>query len=165
MPPTTPYSPESDPDDRLTAREALVASILGELGSLLTRVEALPVRLDKQVGNVVAASDQLTAAGDRLRAAVDTYTEQAKREVTQHLERRADLVIRETQQSQRTAIAELVRESVRTAISSEAESLSNRLRSAAAEYRRASWMRLAENAALAMFSAVLTAVLVYGAMR
>ena len=165
MPPTTPYSPDPDPDERLTAREALVASILGELGALLTRVEALPVRIDAQVGQVLAASDQLSAAGDRFRAAVDTYTEQAKREVTLHLERRADLVIRETQQSQRTAIAELVREAVRAAISSEAESLSNRLRSAAAEYQRASWMRLAENTALAMFSAVLTAILVYGAMR
>lgn len=65
-----------------TAREALIAEMLGELDTLLQRCEALQ-------GRMLSDAATLDAAGERFRAATIAFTEQAKQEVTGHILRKA----------------------------------------------------------------------------
>lgn len=70
-----------------TAREALIAEILGDLDVLLSRAEALPQALKESEIAFLASVAALDAGGDRYRMAITQFNEEAKREIHNALER------------------------------------------------------------------------------
>ncbi len=70
-----------------TAREALIAEVLGELDGLLARVEALPDKVASAELKLTATVAALTDASDKYRLAVTAFNEEAKQELTEYLER------------------------------------------------------------------------------
>ena len=70
-----------------TAREALFAEILGDLDSMLTRIENLPKLVENCEERLSTKAAALESAGEKYGQAVSAFTEQAKEELTEFLER------------------------------------------------------------------------------
>lgn len=70
-----------------TAREALIAEILGDLDVVLARAEALPTALKEAEQRFLGSVAALDAGGDRYRMAITQFNEEAKREIQSSLER------------------------------------------------------------------------------
>ena len=71
-----------------TAREALIAEMLGDLDLLLDRVEALPVLVATAEERLTSTVTALDNAGDKYRMAITAFTEQAKTELSEYLDRK-----------------------------------------------------------------------------
>lgn len=148
-----------------TAREALIAEMLGDLDTLLARVEALPVLVasaeDKLTGTVAA----LENAGDKYRMAVTAVTEQAKAELSDYLDRKTAAALTKTVEEQRAAIQEAARMAFRSEASDKAANLGVVLEEAAKEFRRSIWSRLLEHAITALIASGFTAGMVYALLK
>lgn len=66
--------------DKNNVKTALLAELLGDLDSLLSRVEALPERISQTAA-------VLDASGDKYRQAVADFTDRAKQELSDHQDR------------------------------------------------------------------------------
>ena len=71
-----------------TAREALIAEMLGDLDTLLARVEALPALVTTAEERLTSTVTALDNAGDKYRMAITAFTEQAKTELSEYLDRK-----------------------------------------------------------------------------
>ncbi|MGJ0490051.1 hypothetical protein [Methylobacter sp.] len=144
-----------------TTREALIAEVLGDLDTLLARVEALPVVVaaaeEKLIGTVTALND----AGDKYRMAVTAFNEQAKADLTEYLDLKAAQVSAKTVEEQRAALQEVARLAFRSEASDKAASLGLVLGEAAKEFRRSVWSRLWEHAITAVLASGFTAGLIF----
>jgi len=147
-----------------TAREALIAELLGDVDGLLARVEALPAMVaaaeDKMTGTAKALED----AGDKYRLAVTAFTEQAKADLSEYLDMKtgqAGLVAAKTVEEQRAALQEAARLAFRSEASDKAASLGVVLSEAAKDFRRSMWTRMIEHAVTALIASGFTASLVY----
>lgn len=142
-------------------REALVAESLGNLDDLLTRVEALPAMIanaEKHIAETVAALD---GAGDKYRMAITAFSEQAKADLNEYLDRKAGQVSSKTMEEQRAAIQDATLTAFRSEAFDKAAGLGVVLADAAREFKRSQWARLAEHGLTAMFSSALTGWLVF----
>jgi hypothetical protein len=148
-----------------TVREALAALVLDEVDGLLARVEALPGKLADSETQLKETTAALTEGGDKFRLAVTAFTDQAKVELTEHLERKAGQMLAKTVEEQRTAMQEAARFAFRSEALDRAEKLAAALRAASAEFRRSAWARLVENGVVALTASGVTAAVVYGLLR
>ena len=146
-------------------REALAALVLDEVDGLLARVEALPGRLAEAEFQLKETTAALADGGDKFRLAVTAFTEQAKAELTEHLERKGKQMLTKTIEEQRTAMQEAARFAFRSEALDQAEKLAMTLRGMSAEFRRAAWARMVENGVVALVASGVTAAVVYGLLR
>lgn len=151
-----------------TAREALIAELLGDVDGLLSRVEALPALVagaeDKISGTVKALED----AGDKYRLAVTAFTDQAKADLAEYYDLKTALAAQsaaKTVEEQRDALQEAARQAFRSEASDKAASLGAALGEAAKEFRRSMWSRMMEHAVTALIASAFTAGLVYAIMK
>lgn len=146
-------------------REALVAESLGNLDDLLKRVEALPALIDaaeKQIAKTVVA---LEGAGDKYQMSITAFTERAKVDLNEHVDRISVQVSTRTMEEQREAIQNATLTAFRTEAFEKAASLGVVLRDAAEEFSRSKWSRLIEHGLTAVFSSALTGWLVFAIVR
>lgn len=148
-----------------TTREALIAEMLGELDTLLARVEALPKEIATAESQVASSVASLNEAGDKYRMAVTAFTEQAKTELTEFLQRKAGEVAAKTVEEQRAAIQEAARQAFRSEASDKAAALGIALGQAAKEFRRTMLTRLLEHGFTALVASCLTSGLVVYLIR
>jgi hypothetical protein len=147
-----------------TAREALIAEVLGDLDGLLTRVEALPAMVAGAEGRLSGTVAALDEAGDKYRLAVTAFTEQAKADLSEYLDRKTAQAAQQatkTVEEQRAALQEAARLAFRSEASDKAASLGVALGEAAKEFRRSMWARVMEHAVTALIASAFTASLVY----
>ena len=130
-----------------TVREAIVAEMLGDIDTLLTRTEALPATVAALEAQLAASTATLDAAGERYRMTIVAFSEQAKEQVTSYLERRAGEISTQLLDEQRTE----VQHAVLRALEVIAES---------GVTKRPFWSRIADASCVAFLSALLTASLV-----
>ena len=123
-----------------TAREALVAEMLGDIDVLLSRSEALPAKMAAVEAQLAASTAILDAAGDRYKMTICAFSEQAKAELTAYLQRKAGQASEQLLEEQRQAIEQAM---------SRALSIAGNARPA--------WHRIAETAAIAFLASGLTA--------
>lgn len=151
-----------------TAREALIAEVLGDLDGLLTRVEALPAMVAGAEGRLSGTVAALDEAGDKYRLAVTAFTEQAKVDLSEYLDLKtahaAELAAK-TIEEQRAALQEAARVAFRSEASDKAASLGVALGEAAKEFRRSMWSRMMEHAVTALIASTFTAGLVYAIVK
>ena len=143
-----------------TTREALVAELLGDLDGLLARVEALPQAVADAEAKLTGTVASLDAAGDRFRLAITAFTDQARGELTDYLERKAGEVASRTVEEQRAALQDVARSAFRSEASDKAARLGIALGQAAREFRRSMLSRLLEHGLTALLASLLTAGLV-----
>ena len=144
-----------------TAREALIAEMLGDLDLLLARVEALPALVATAEERLTSTVMALDNAGDKYRMAITAFTEQAKTELAEYLDRKTIEVSSKTVEEQRAAIQEAARVAFRSEASDKAANLGLVLGEAAKEFRRSMWSRLMEHVITALISSGFTVGLLY----
>lgn len=148
-----------------TAREALIAEVLGDLDTLLDRVEKLPALVDGSGEKIAATIKILEEAGDKYRMAVTAFNEQAKADLSEYFDRKASQVAASTCEEQRAAIQEIARTAFQTVATDRAEKLGLTLSQAAKDFRRSWLSRMMENGATALIASGLTAGLVYALLK
>lgn len=144
-----------------TTREALIAEMLGDLDGLLSRIEALP-------GQVAAAEEQMAAtvaildgAGDKFRLAATAFSDQAKADLAEYLDRKAQEVVARTMEEQRATMEEAARVAFQTKAAGEVISLSVALRKSIDKMRRPLITRFIEHGATAILASGLTVSLLF----
>lgn len=141
----TPTAPRS-------MREALAGVVLEEVDTLLSRAEALPQILDAAEQRVTTSVQALDAAGDRYRLAVTAFTEEARAELTEFLQRKAGEISASTAAELRQALEEAAQTAFRSEASDRAANLSVVLTRTLKEFRASTARRLVEHAATAVLS-------------
>ncbi|GEM_PF-1012498 len=144
-----------------TAREALFLETLGELDRLITQVDALPKTLVSAEASLTATISALSDAGDKYRLAVTAFSDQAKADLTEFIERKALLALSKTTEEQRAAMQEAARLAFRAEAADKAAELAATLRKCAAELRQAGRSRLIEHAITALIAATAATSLFY----
>lgn len=147
-----------------TAREALIAELLGDVDGLVTRVEALPALLSSAQDKLSATIKALDGASDKYRMAVTAFNEMAKADLSQYLDLKTGLAAQtaaKTVEEQQAALQEAARHAFRCEASDKVASLAQALGLAAKEFRRSMWSRMTEHAATALIASAFTAALVY----
>jgi len=143
--------------DARSMREALLIQALGDLDSLLTRVESISSIVDgseKRLQGTVAALDK---AGDSYRMAITAYTESAKADLIEFTQRQGKQLADHTLEELRTSMHAAASAAFRTEASDKAAHLGIALGRAAKEFRRSMWSRLLEHAVTAFAAAACTA--------
>ena len=139
-----------------TTREALIAEMLGDLDLLLARVEALPALVASAEERLTSTVTALDNAGDKYRMAITAFTEQAKTELAEYLDRKTIEVSSKTVEEQRAAIQEAARVAFRSEASDKAANLGLVLGEAAKQFRRSMRSRLMEHVITALISSGFT---------
>jgi hypothetical protein len=148
-----------------TTREAFIAEMLGDLDTLLARVEALPALVATAEERLTSTVTALDNAGDKYRMAITAFTEQAKTELEEYLDRKTIEVSSKTVDEQRAAIQEAARMAFRSEASDKAANLGLVLGEAAKEFRRSMWYRLMEHAITALIASGFTVVIFYTLLK
>ncbi|MEI6706040.1 MAG: hypothetical protein WCK96_02770 [Methylococcales bacterium] len=144
-----------------TVREALIAEILGDLDTLIFRIEALPVLVtdaEEKISNTIFA---LEKAGDQYRMMITDFTEQAKTELAEYLDNQTRENFTKITVEQREVIQEAVLIALGSANSKKNTRLIFTLNKGIKELHRAKWIRLIEISSIALISSSITAGLVY----
>lgn len=144
-----------------TAREALIAEMLGDLDALLARIESLPALVAGAEERLSGTAAALDTAGDKYRMAVTAFNEQAKADLSEYFDRKAVEVASRTVEDQNAAMQEAARMAFRSEASDKAASLGLVLGEAAKEFRLSMRSRLVEHAITALVASGFTAGLVY----
>lgn len=148
-----------------TAREALIAEMLGDLDTILARVEAVPALVSTAEEKIAATVKILEETGDRYRLAVTAFNEQAKTELSEYFDRKASQVAAKTYEEQRAAIQEIARSAFQTEAYEKAASLGIALSEAAKEFRRSKWSRMIEHSVTALLASVTTLSIVLAIVK
>lgn len=144
-----------------TMREAMAVQALEEIDGLILRVEHLGENLEKIDKSHAATTAALLDASDKFRMAVTAFSEEAKKDIVEHIQRKAAEQIQLSVEQQHGAMQEAAKIAFRSQASDEAASLTKTLREAAGEFRRATWARMVETAVVALASSLLTAVFLH----
>lgn len=148
-----------------TAREALIAEMLGDLDSIIQRAERLPAMVDAAEGKLTATAKALESAGDKYRLAVTAFNEEAKAELSEYLDRKTTQAVAKTLEENKAAMQDAARLAFRSEASEKAANLGIVLADAAKIFRRSMWSRILEHAITAMIASATTAALVYLLLR
>lgn len=139
-----------------TMREALVAQALEEIDAAISRIEGLGVSVDEWDNKLAKISIQLNEASDKYLMAVTAFTEQAKNDLTEHIQRKGAETVRLTEEGLLSAMQEAARLAFRSQASDEAGKLTDKLRIAAKELRHNRSSRNTETAFVAISATLIT---------
>lgn len=148
-----------------TAREALIAELLGDLDRLLARVEALPAQVEAAERRIAGTITGLNEAGDRFRLAVTAFSEEARSGLAEYAQRKAGEAGTRAADEARAAMIDAAKQAFRSEASDKAAQLASTLVQASREFRRSTWSRLAEHAITACAASALTGALVLWIVR
>ena len=95
--------------DLVTAREELMAVAIGDLGTLLDRVEKLAPQLEASRMELLSTSTELAERVEAYSKRMDEITQNAKLQAVKHIARRADEMARATVETQTRAMEEAAR--------------------------------------------------------
>ena len=73
-----------------TAREALIAELVGDIGTLLTRVESLSSTIDQACVALTDAAHSVVTSVEPFRAQVDAIAGHARARAIEHIAKRAN---------------------------------------------------------------------------
>ncbi len=135
--------------------------MLGDLDVLLARVEALPALVTTAEERLTSTVTALDNAGDKYRMAITVFTEQAKTELTEYLDRKTIEVSSKIVEEQRAAIQEAARVAFRSEALDKTVNLGLVLGEAVKEFRRSMRLRLMEYAITVLISSGFTVGLLY----
>lgn len=141
-----------------TAREALIAEALGDLGRLLDRVEVMAPKLDTSRLELIHTSDELVTKVTAFESRMTDITENAKLQVLKHIARRADEMTQVTLAAQTRAMEDAARTVFRSELSPALQRVALPLQQLAELARRGSqpWEWWLAHAATAAVSAAIS---------
>jgi nucleoid-associated protein YgaU len=148
----------SSPHGPTTAREALLAELLGDVGVLLKEADRITERAD---ADLARSSAGLDAAADRFRAAVNLFSEEAKQGISDYARRRTAEAGSLAVEELRGALEAAAADSFRGAAGDLFVTLEKRLRSLEEEQRKQKHRVIAASLTTATLSTVFTAGLLH----
>lgn len=140
-----------------TAKEALIAELLGDVEVLLNRADSVGNTINNATVALAATAAALDDGGDKYRLAITAFTEQAKIAIARSLEH----AIAKTNEEERAAMQEAARLAFRSEASDRAADLARVLENAVRDLSQSRLTRLTESAIIAGVSSLVTALLVY----
>jgi ABC-type transporter Mla subunit MlaD len=143
-----------------TTREALIAEVLGDMDTLVQRVEALQRAIDEADARLSRTVARLDQATDRYRQTVTAFADQAKSEVQEYVQTVAHEAGTKAMEEQRQAMFTAARFAFRSEVAGKAATLSETLMQMAREFRHARRSRFVEFGVTALLSSLMTAALV-----
>ena len=146
----------NDARDPRILREALVAQLLGEIDTLLLRVEALVPPIDQAISSLKGSAKDTTAALDRFRATTQAIADQAQTSAVDHIVRRTNVVAKATLDEQTVAMGAAARSLFDGQANPLIHSLIADLRA-----RNSSWLAWLTPAVTALLSSALTVAGIY----
>lgn len=148
-----------------TAREALIAEMLGDLDSIIKRAERLPTVIKSAEDKLAITAATLDSASDKYRLAITAFNEQAKAELAEYLDHKTTQAVAKTLEENKMAMQEAAQAAFRAVANDKAADLRLALAEASQQIRRTFWTRMVEHAAVAIFASLLTAGMVYLIVR
>lgn len=133
-----------------TMKEAFIAEMIGDLDTLLTRIEKAPSALDQAEKNTLKLIEALEGASDKYRMTVTAFTEQAKTELKEYLDRKTLATV----DAQRTAIQTAAREAFKIETTGIAETIAHAIQ----ESKQSTASRRIELAAATIAASCITAL-------
>ncbi len=94
----------NDPRDARILREALSAQLLGDIDTLLKRVEALVPPINQAVSGLKGSAHNTTAALERFRITTQAIVDQAQTSAVDHIVRRTNTIAKATLDEQTDAM-------------------------------------------------------------
>lgn len=143
-----------------TALEALYAEILGDLTTIIERVEAFPAKLDTATAQLADTSQRLESASEKFRASVGSFTDSARQALAVQLEAKASETVKAITDELRNTIQTEAQRAFQAEVTTEVGHLTAALRTAAEDLKRSRRSRLAEAAGIACASSAMTALVV-----
>ena len=111
-----------------TIKEALIAEILGDINTALSTTAVLMEKLASAEKSMIETATTLTVAGDDYRMAITGFTEEAKEELTEHIDNKlkteTSLSITEYRKEIRQVTTNLLNESIKQRLENNNEILS-----------------------------------------
>jgi hypothetical protein len=117
-----------------SAREALIAELLGDVDRLLARVEALPAQVAQAEAKVAGTITGLNEAGDRFRLAVTAFAEEARTGLAEYAQRKAGEAGSRAADEARTAMIDAAKQAFRSEAADKAAQLAATLAQASREF-------------------------------
>lgn len=148
-----------------TTREALIAEVLGEMDGLVTRIETLQKAIDATDARLARTAATLNQSTDKYRHALSTFADQAKTDVTRHLQQLASDAAAKTLDDQRAAMLTAARFAFRAEVSGKATALAEVLNQSAREFRRTRRSRMIESGIAALAASIVSALMVWMLLR
>ena len=118
-----------------SVREALAAQLLGELDDLVRKVEAATGKVDALDARMAATAQTLNEAADGFKLAATAFTDAAKAELQEYVERRSAIIIEQSAKDHRTALQDVARDVFRAHALDEVDKLAGKLRAATVELK------------------------------
>ena len=97
-------------NDLSTAREALIAEAIGEVATLIKRLEAAAPAIDASREALVQAAERMAAQVTAFESRMTGLTENAKLQAVSHIARRSDEMARHALEAQTRAMSEAARQ-------------------------------------------------------
>lgn len=145
--------------DPHTLREALAIQMLGEIDTLVARVENIPQHIQTVEIQLQASTAALLKASDEYRLAVTSFTEQAKSELIDHLRQKSAHSIAKTVEEQRAIMQDIAISVFQNQIHARTDQLTQLLHQVTSQSRHPLWRRLIENSVVALAAAVIAVML------
>lgn len=92
-----------------TAREALIAEIIGDLWRLLDRIDPLLVAMEEATDKLANAKADFDAGSSKFQEQVGVVTQRAKGAIVQHVERRTHEIAAQSNEAQTQAMRKAAR--------------------------------------------------------
>jgi hypothetical protein len=148
-----------------TTREALIAEILGDLDTLLTRIETLPVLIADAEEKVSGTVRVLEEAGDKYRLAVTAFNEQAKTDLSEYFDLKTAQITSKTIDEFKAVLQEAALIAFHSEAAEKSLKLDLALKETAREFHRSIWFRIMEHAITALIASSFTAGIVYAIFK
>jgi hypothetical protein len=148
-----------------TAREALVAELIGDLADLLKRVETVTPAMNDSRQKLTHAAAALTACVEPLKNYLVTSVTQAQNAAVEHIGRRTHEISVQSLRLQTQAMTDAARAIIDKEISPPLGQLGSTLQVLVERTRRPQWETWATYAATATLSSILTACLAIYLLR
>lgn len=142
-----------------SAREALLAELLGDVDRLLARVEALPQRIATAEDRLDRTAARLDEAGERFRLAITTFSAQARTELSDYLQRQAGQSAARAAAEQHAALQEAARAAFHALATSAPQATTSE------PIRRTAATRLLEHGVTALIASLVSSAIVLVMMR
>lgn len=106
-----------------TVKEALMAEMIGDMDSLLSRLESMPSLLESSEDKLINTVDILDEAGHRYKKTIIAFTEQAKKDLQDYFDRKKNDVLLNTAEEQRAIMQKMAQDIFKNEIAARASQI------------------------------------------
>ncbi len=141
-----------------TAKEALMAEMIGDMDNILSRLESIPALLESSEDKLINTVDVLEEAGHRYKKTIIAFTEQAKKDLQNCFDQKNNDILTKTAEEQQAIMQTMVQNVIQNEITNRALQIN-------AYSSRSLRSRILENIFTASVSAILTTIFLYSALH